>query len=127
MIPPNPNVGWLFRDPVAAAKGLLQAQRHFPDHASRSAYGARTGRAASVAACGGDEGFRAVEDALWRSKRLSDTSATKVTLPFVEDNLIQSTRELMGEDWAYGLEPNRKALENFLQATIIRRACRRGS
>ena len=46
---------------------------------------------------------------------LSDTSATKVTLPFIEEQLA-ATRELMGEDfWPYGLESNRKTLETFLR------------
>ena len=45
---------------------------------------------------------------------LADTSATKVTLPFVEET-IKSVRELMGEDyWPYGLAANRKTLETFL-------------
>ncbi len=48
--------------------------------------------------------------------RLSDTSATKITLPFVEEQL-QSARELMGEDfWPYGVEPNRLVLEVFLES-----------
>ncbi len=48
---------------------------------------------------------------------LSDTSATKVTLPFVEERLIEA-RALMGEDfWSYGVEPNRKTLETFLRAS----------
>jgi 4,5-dihydroxyphthalate decarboxylase len=46
---------------------------------------------------------------------LSDTSATKVTLPFVEERLKEA-RDLMGEDfWAYGVEPNRTTLETFLR------------
>jgi 4,5-dihydroxyphthalate decarboxylase len=46
---------------------------------------------------------------------LRDTSATKVTLPFVEERLKEA-RDLMGEDfWAYGVEPNRKTLETFLR------------
>lgn len=49
-------------------------------------------------------------------ERLSDTSATKVTLPFVEERL-RSARDLMGEDfWPYGIEPNRHALDAFLNA-----------
>jgi 4,5-dihydroxyphthalate decarboxylase len=48
-------------------------------------------------------------------EQLSDVSATKVTMPFVEEQL-KATRELMGEDfWPYGVEPNRKALEAFLR------------
>jgi 4,5-dihydroxyphthalate decarboxylase len=47
--------------------------------------------------------------------RLSDTSATKVTLPFVEERL-RAARTLMGEDsWAYRLAPNRHVLESFLR------------
>jgi 4,5-dihydroxyphthalate decarboxylase len=45
---------------------------------------------------------------------LADVSATKVTLPFVEEQL-KATRELMGDDfWPYGVEANRKTLESFL-------------
>jgi 4,5-dihydroxyphthalate decarboxylase len=45
---------------------------------------------------------------------LNDTSATKVTLPFVEERLMEA-RELMGDDyWSYGVAANRKTLENFL-------------
>lgn len=45
---------------------------------------------------------------------LADTSATKVTMPFVEDLLaIAST---MSDDlWSYGVEANRKALDYFLK------------
>ena len=47
--------------------------------------------------------------------KLGDTSATKVTLPFVEEQL-QAARALMGEDyWSYGLAPNRHVLECFLR------------
>ncbi|WP_334026179.1 ABC transporter substrate-binding protein [Burkholderia gladioli] len=46
--------------------------------------------------------------------RLSDTSATKVTLPFVEDHL-RAARSLMGEDfWPYGFEANETTLNRFL-------------
>ena len=46
---------------------------------------------------------------------LIDTSATKVTLPFVEEQ-VKAARELMGEDfWSYGVTANRKALEAFLR------------
>ena len=46
--------------------------------------------------------------------KLGDTSATKVTLPFVEEQL-RAARALMGADfWPYGLEPNRHVLQRFL-------------
>ena len=63
---------------------------------------------------------RAVLKAFEQSKAhalelLSDTSATKVTLPFIEERLAEA-RATMGDDfWAYGLEANRKTLENFLK------------
>ena len=45
---------------------------------------------------------------------LADTSATKVTLPFVEERMAEA-RDLMGHDyWPYGVEPNRMTLETFL-------------
>ena len=46
---------------------------------------------------------------------LADTSATKVTMPFVEDNLARA-KALMGDDiWSYGLSGNRNVLETFLR------------
>src|SRR2546423_1589666 len=48
-------------------------------------------------------------------EQLTDVSATKVTMPFVEEQL-KAARELMGEDfWPYGVESNRKTLEAFLR------------
>ncbi|EIF42732.1 4,5-dihydroxyphthalate decarboxylase [gamma proteobacterium BDW918] len=45
---------------------------------------------------------------------LSDTSATKVTLPFVEEQ-IEDARKLMGNDYfSYGYKNNLKTLETFL-------------
>ena len=47
--------------------------------------------------------------------KLGDTSATKVTLPFVEEQL-RSARALMGEDfWPYGFSGNRHVLQRFLR------------
>ena len=47
-------------------------------------------------------------------KRLSDTSATKVTLPFVEESLRRA-RNLMGQDyWPYGVASSKKTLDAFL-------------
>ena len=46
---------------------------------------------------------------------LLDVSATKVTLPFVENP--RSRPALMGEDfWSYGLKPNAHVLDTFLDA-----------
>ena len=47
--------------------------------------------------------------------RLADTAATKVMLPFVEEQLL-SARKLLGEDyWSYGYAANQLTLENFLR------------
>lgn len=46
---------------------------------------------------------------------LNDTSATKVTMPFVEDNL-DIVKRLMGENyWSYGVADNLKTLETFCE------------
>jgi 4,5-dihydroxyphthalate decarboxylase len=48
-------------------------------------------------------------------EKLADTSATKVTLPFVEEQL-KAAREAMGEDyWSYGVAPNIRTLETFVR------------
>jgi len=46
---------------------------------------------------------------------LADTSATKVTMPFVEDHLDR-VKDIMGKNfWSYGLDDaNRKTLRTFL-------------
>jgi 4,5-dihydroxyphthalate decarboxylase len=60
--------------------------------------------------------FKGFEEAKAKAlELLFDTSATKVTLPFVEERLKEA-RETMGEDfWPYGLEANRHTLETFLR------------
>ena len=46
---------------------------------------------------------------------LADTSATKVTLPFVEEQL-KTARETLGEDfWSYGVAGNEATLQTFLR------------
>jgi 4,5-dihydroxyphthalate decarboxylase len=109
---PNPNVGWLFRDPVAAAKDYFKRTGIFPIMHLVGVRRTLVDKHPWLPA--------AVMKAFEQSKaaaiaHLDDTSATKVTLPFIEEQIV-ATRELMGEDyWPYGLEPNRKALQTFLQ------------
>jgi 4,5-dihydroxyphthalate decarboxylase len=108
---PNPNVGWLFRDPIAAAKDYFKRTGIFPIMHLVGIRRALVDQHPWLPA--------AVMKAFEQSKaaavaHLSDTSATKVTLPFIEEQLT-ATRELMGEDfWPYGLESNRKTLDTFL-------------
>jgi 4,5-dihydroxyphthalate decarboxylase len=108
----HPHVGWLFRDPVAAAKDYYQRTGIFP---IMHLVGVRRELAdqhpwlpAAV--------FKAFEQSKHLAlTKLADTSSTKVTLPFVEERLTEA-RALMGEDfWSYGVDKNRNTLETFLR------------
>jgi len=112
-LPKNtPNVGWLFSDPVAAAKDYFKRTRIFP---IMHMVGVRRTLAEQHPWLAGAV-FKAFNEAKTVAlAQLSDTSATKVTLPFVEERLAEA-RALMGEDfWSYGLNANRKTLETFLR------------
>jgi 4,5-dihydroxyphthalate decarboxylase len=108
----HPDVGYLFADPHAMAADWYRRTGLFP---IMHTLGIRRALADKhpwlpVAV------FKAFEraKAITLSK-LGDTSATKVTLPFVEDQL-RAARSMMGEDfWPYGLQPNRDVLNRFLQ------------
>jgi 4,5-dihydroxyphthalate decarboxylase len=112
-LPKNtPNIGWLFPDPVAAAKDYYKRSGVFP---IMHLVGVRRSLAEQHPWLPGAV-FKAFEQAKAVAlAQLSDTSATKVTLPFVEERLMEA-RALMGEDfWPYGAEANRKTLETFLK------------
>jgi 4,5-dihydroxyphthalate decarboxylase len=108
----NPNVGWLFDDPTAAAKDYFRRTGIFP---IMHVVGIRQELAARHPWLPG-----AVLKAFTQSKalalqQLSDTSATKVTLPFVEEQL-KAARDTLGEDfWSYGVPHNRRTLEAFVR------------
>ncbi len=108
----DPNIGWLFSDPVAAAKDYYKRTGIFP---IMHLVGVRRELAEAHPWLPG-----AVLKAFDRSKamaleKLADTSSTKVTLPFVEERLIEA-RGLMGNDfWPYGVASSRKTLETFLK------------
>jgi 4,5-dihydroxyphthalate decarboxylase len=108
----TPNVGWLFPDPVAAAKDYFKRTGIFP---IMHIVGVRRTLAEQHPWLPGAV-FKAFNESKAKAlDLLADTSATKVTLPFVEERLTEA-RDLMGEDfWSYGLEPNRKQLEVFLR------------
>ena len=109
----NPNIGWLFDDPTAEAKDYYRRTKVFP---IMHVLGLRQELARSHPWLPA-----ALVKAFTQSKAqalqlLSDTSATKVTLPFVEEQL-KSARDLMGQDfWSYGVESNRQTLDTFLEA-----------
>jgi 4,5-dihydroxyphthalate decarboxylase len=107
----HPDIGWLFPDPVAAAKDYFARTGIFPIMHLIGVRRTLVDRHPWLPA--------AVLKAFTQSKAaalalLSDTSATKVTLPFVEERLGEA-RALMGEDfWPYGVDANRKTLDAFL-------------
>jgi len=107
----HPHVGYLFKNPQQEAQQWYQRTGIFP---IMHLLGIRKSLVAehpwlpfSV--------YKAFEQSKQIAlTRLTDTSATKVTLPFVEEQLL-AARRLMGHDfWSYGFEANRHALERFL-------------
>ena len=107
-----PNVGYLFADPQRAGTDWYRRTKLFPIMHTLGIRKALVDRHPFLPA--------AVTKAFEQSKTaaltmLGDTSATKVTLPFVEEQL-RAARTLMGENfWPYGLEPNRHVLRRFLE------------
>jgi 4,5-dihydroxyphthalate decarboxylase len=106
------NIGWLFRDPVAAAKDYYNRTNIFP---IMHLIGVRRTLAEKhpwlpAAVLKAFEQSKAAAMAhLW------DTSATKVSMPFIEERVAE-TRAMMGDDyWPYGVDANRKTLETFLR------------
>ena len=108
----HPDVGYLFPDPQAAAADWFRRERMFPIMHLLGIRRTLTELHPWLPA--------AVSKAFEQSKalalqKLGDTSATKVTLPFVEEQL-RAARQLMGTDfWPYGLDANRHVLKRFLQ------------
>ena len=109
---PNPNVGWLFRDPVAAAKDYFKRTGIFP---IMHLVGVRRTLVEQhpwlpVAVMKAFEQSKAAALAHLRRHLGHQGDAA------VRRGADVATRELMGDDyWPYGLEPNRKALETFLR------------
>jgi len=107
----HPHIGWLFPDPVAAAKDYFKRTGLFP---IMHILGIRRALAEQHPWLPG-----AVLKAFEQAKRLAveelaDTTVAKVTLPFVEE-MLRDVRAFMGEDfWSYGVAPNRKVLDYFL-------------
>lgn len=106
----HPQVGRLFKDSIAAASDYYRRTGIFPIMHLLGVRRTLAERhpwlpAALVKA------FSEARDAAVAA--LNDTSATKVTMPFVEDNLAV-VKEMMGEDyWPYGVADNATALDAF--------------
>ncbi len=108
----HPQVRWLFPDPATAAADWFRKTRIFP---IMHILGIRRTLAERhpwlpVAA------MKAFEQAKARAlEKLAAVATSKVTLPFVDEQL-HAARKLMGEDfWSYGLDANRHVLEVFLR------------
>lgn len=107
----HPHVRRLFADSVAAAEDYYRRTRIFP---IMHLLGVRKSLVERHPFVPG-----ALLKAFTEAKRLAeaaldDTSATKVTMPFVEDNLARA-RALMGADlWTYGVGGNEHVLDAFL-------------
>jgi 4,5-dihydroxyphthalate decarboxylase len=108
----NAQVRWLFDDPTAAAQDWYRRTGIFP---IMHVVGVRRELAAQ---------HRWLPVALLKAftqakalalDALADTSATKVTLPFVEEQL-KAARETLGDDyWSYGVPGNEATLRAFLR------------
>jgi 4,5-dihydroxyphthalate decarboxylase len=108
----NPNIGWLFDDPTATARDYYKRTGIFP---IMHVVGVRKSLCEQHPWLPGAvfKAFSQAKDAALLA--LSDTSATKVTLPFVEEQL-KAARETLGEDfWSYGVAKNRTTIETFLR------------
>jgi 4,5-dihydroxyphthalate decarboxylase len=109
---PAANVGWLFRDTIQTASDYFQRTGIFPIMhivgVRRPLVEAHPWLPATL--------FKAFSTAKTLAlRRLADTSASKVTLPFVEEQLVAARRVLGPDYWSYGLTAgNRKVLETFL-------------
>jgi len=105
-------IGWLFPDPVAAGQDYFRRTGIFPIMHLTGIRRALVDRHPWLPAAV----YKAFSEAKAKClEALADTAASKVTLPFLDEQL-RAARELMGEDfWSYGLGPNREVLETFLR------------
>lgn len=109
----HPNVSWLFPDPTAVATDWYKRTGIFPIMHVLGLRKELVEEHPFLAAAAVKVFTQAKAIAL---HKLSDTSATKVTLPFVEERLRQA-RQLMGDDfWSYGIDASRPTLDAFLSA-----------
>ncbi len=108
----NKTLAWLFEDPTREAMEYFRRTRIFPIMhlvgLRRSIADQHPWLAMAL--------LKAFERSkLLALKSLADTSATKVSLPLVEEQL-RRTQSFMGEDfWPYGLPANRHVLDAFVR------------
>ena len=108
----NPAIGWLFDDPTATAKDYFRRTGIFP---IMHVVGVRKTLVDAHPWLPGalQKAFNAAKDVALEA--LNDTSATKVTMPFVEEQL-KAARDTLGPDyWSYGVAGNESAIDTFLR------------
>ncbi|QWW72380.1 ABC transporter substrate-binding protein [Rhizobium sp. WYJ-E13] len=108
----DPNISRLFADTISEAEDYYRDTKIFP---IMHVVGIRRSLAATHPWLPASL-FKAFASAKKVAEdALLDTSANKVTLPFIEE-LVGRTRALMGSDaWTYGVESNHHVLETFLR------------
>ena len=107
----HPHVDRLFRDSIGAAEDYYRRTRIFP---IMHLLGLRRSLAEAHPWLPGALVKAFTQAKAMAQAALDDTSATKVTMPFVEDNLGRA-RALMGADfWSYGVQGNEATLDTFL-------------
>lgn len=107
----HPQVGRLFADSIAAAEDYFARTRIFP---IMHVLGVRRDLAKKHPWLPGALLKAFSEAKAIAETQLADTSATKATMPFVED-LLARARRLMGPSvWSYGVRGNEATLETFL-------------
>jgi 4,5-dihydroxyphthalate decarboxylase len=106
-----PNIGWLFPDTKAAATDYFRRTRIFP---IMHLLGVRKTLVEAHPWLPGAALKAFTKAKAIAVERLADLSASKITLPFIEDELV-AVRALMGEDfWPYGVDANRHVIDAFL-------------
>ena len=112
MNPSNAHIGWLFDDPRQAAIESFRRTRNFPIMHLLGVKRSLVDQHPWLPGTLYKAFARAKTVAL---ARLADTSAAKVMLPFV-DQQLHDAETLMGRDyWPYGIEANRDCLGYFLR------------
>src|SRR5262249_39066479 len=116
----NPHIGWLFSDPIAAGRDYFVRTGIFPimhiTGIRRELVEQHPWLPAAV--------LKAFQQAKTKClEALEDTAASKVTLPFVEEEL-RAAREFMGNDfWSYGLPCVTTMRRVFRQGWYRRKSC----
>ena len=107
----HPNVGRLFADGIEAASAHFERTGIFP---IMHVLGVKREIADANPWLPGALLKAFTQSKAMAQQALQDTSATKVTMPFVEDTLTLARRLIGPEIWTYGVPGNETVLEAFL-------------